>query len=135
MVTFSAIKFAKEGLCTVIVNDHINKFQEKTQVTVALRDGEGSGATTISGVISITTPENNSTIQSDSVDLVGKTTKNRKVKIKVNGVTATTISSDVDGVFTYPLKNLEANNLIQAVLLDGSNKEIAKSEEILVKVE
>lgn len=135
MVTFSAIKFAKEGLCTVIVNDHINKFQEKTQVTVALRDGEGSGATTMSGVISITTPENNSTIQSDSVDLVGKTTKNRKVKIKVNGVTATTISSDVDGVFTYPLKNLEANNLIQAVLLDGSNKEIAKSEEILVKVE
>jgi uncharacterized protein YfaP (DUF2135 family) len=89
----------------------------------------------MSGVISITTPENNSTIQSDSVDLVGKTTKNRKVKIKVNGVTATTISSDTEGVFTYPLKNLEANNLIQVVLLDGSNKEIARSEEILVKVE
>ncbi len=131
---FPGILFEKDWeVCTVTVNDRLNGLEARAQIQVSNRDGTGS--TTTSWTIVITSPENNTKVTADSIDLVWTTTKNKRVKIKLNWQTLTTISSDATGLFTYKIKNLDPSSLIQAILLDANNAEVANSNVVNITVE
>lgn len=84
----------------------------------------GSGET-----MEIITPENNSSITSDTVTVSGKTKKNSKVNITLNGTLAGTVLSNESGVFTKTLSNLtQKSNILDVAALDGTNTTIASAQ-------
>lgn len=61
----------------------------------------------------------------------GKTRKNSKISLALNGQDAGTIISDESGIFTKNITGItQENNILIAKLLDGSNSPIATSPEI-----
>ena len=81
--------------------------------------------------IVIITPENGTKIANDMVMVSGKSRKNSKVIIKLNGQEAGTVTTDEGGIFTKNLTALtQENNIITASLIDGANTVLASSPEI-----
>ncbi len=69
---------------------------------------------------------------SDTVTISGKTRKNSKVNIKLNGqVMGTPVLSDEFGLFTKNLIDIsQETNILTAELIDGDNAVLASSPEI-----
>lgn len=98
-------------------------------ITIKVEDTTSTVGTGTSEPISITTPEKNSAITSDTVGVSGKTKKNSKVIIKLNGNEVATVVSDDSGIFTKTLSNItQATNILSASVLDGNNIVIGTTE-------
>jgi hypothetical protein len=92
--------------------------------SIKIRIEDGSGATPVvtPESITITTPEKGSTITSNSVMMSGKTKKNSKVLIKLNGKEIWSAQSNEDGIFIYNLTGIDQqSNALSASVVDGSN--------------
>lgn len=90
-------------------------------------DTTGSGNT--AEPISIITPDNNSTITTDTVTVSGKTKKNSKISLKLNGKEVATVLSDDTGIYTKSLTDLtQSSNILSASVLDGNNNIIGTTE-------
>jgi hypothetical protein len=90
-------------------------------------------ATTSSGqeTVTIITPDNNSKITTDSVIVSGKTRKNSKVLIILNGKDMGNVLSDEEGLFNKTLSNLDQQkNILSASVVDGNNAVIGKSSDV-----
>ncbi|MFA5917878.1 MAG: hypothetical protein WC850_06625 [Candidatus Gracilibacteria bacterium] len=95
--------------------------------------GESTTPETID--ISIISPENGIVIGTNYVTVSGKTQKNHKVKIKIDGEDVKTTTSNNDGVFEEKLDNLKnGDSTIKAVVLDADNKEIGVSKDIKITI-
>lgn len=81
--------------------------------------------------MTIITPESGTKISGDMVVVSGKTRKNSKVNIKLNGqVMGTPVVSDDIGIFSKNISGLtQESNIIVAELIDGTNAIIASSPE------
>ncbi len=81
--------------------------------------------------VQILTPQMNGEIKGDVVTVSGKTRKNSKVRISLNGEETKTVVSDQDGMFTFPMTDLTlVNNVVKAEIIDADNKVIGSSKEI-----
>ena len=81
--------------------------------------------------ITIITPENGTKLTGDMAMISGRTRKNSKISIKLNGQDAGIINSDEGGIFTKNITGLtQEDNILTASLLDGSGLPIANSPEI-----
>lgn len=81
--------------------------------------------------VQILTPQMNGEIKGDVVTVSGKTRKNSKVRISLNGEEKKTVVSDQDGMFTFPITDLTlVNNVVKAEIVDANNKVIGSSQEV-----
>lgn len=90
-------------------------------------------ATTSTGqeAVTIITPENNSKITNDTVIVSGKTKKNSKVAITLNGQEVGTAVSDSEGLFNKNITGISQDkNILSVTVLDGNNAVAGKSSDI-----
>ena len=81
--------------------------------------------------VTIITPENDTKITGDMLMVSGKTRKNSKITLILNGQDVGTVVSDDSGIFTKNLTGLtQENNILVANLIDGTNTIVASSPEI-----
>lgn len=91
-------------------------------IKIRIEDGATTTPVTTPEAISITTPEKGSTVTSNKVTVSGKTKKNSKILIKLNGKEIGNVQSNADGIFIYDLTNLDQqSNIITASIVDGAN--------------
>lgn len=124
-----AIIFKRAGSQTLTVTETIEDADGSVTIKVdPADDTTGSGSNTAE-TISIITPDNNSTITNDTVTVSGKTKKNSKISIKLNGKEVATVLSDDTGIYTKSLTDLtQSSNIISASVLDGNNTVIGTAE-------
>ena len=127
--TFSkGLIFKKSGKQKLYVSDISEDIIGEITINV---DPEWSNSTGGDQVISIITPENGTKITGETVMVSGKTRKNSKISLALNGQDAGTVISDESGIFTKNITGItQENNILIAKLLDGSNSPIATSPEI-----
>lgn len=132
-ITFSkGLSFTKEGKMKVTVIDAENDNLEGV-ASVTVSTG-GDTVTTTKETVTITSPDNNSEIPSDSVNVTGSTKKNSKVQIFLNGKQVGESQTNEDGSFVYSLKKLDQEqNVLQVKLLDGTDKVSGESEKVSFK--
>ncbi len=122
------VTFKRTGNQKLSVND----LTEDADGSITIRIEENSTSWSGSGnteTITITTPEKWSAITSDSVMVSGKTKKNSKVVLKLNGNEVGTVISDDTGLFTKSLSNIsQSTNILTASVLDGNNAVIGATE-------
>jgi hypothetical protein len=81
--------------------------------------------------VTIITPENNSKITTNSVIVSGKTRKNSKVLLTLNGKDAGNALSDEEGLFNKTLSNIDQEkNILSVSVIDGNNAVIGKSSDV-----
>lgn len=81
--------------------------------------------------VTIITPENNGKIAGETLVISGKTRKNSKVTITLNGKEVATVSSDDSGVFTKSLSGItQENNILLASVVDANGKVIGTSSAV-----
>ncbi len=81
--------------------------------------------------VTIITPENGTKITGDMVMVSGKTRKNSKITLSLNGQDSGTVVSDDSGIFTKNITGLtQEENILMANLTDGTSTIIASSPEI-----
>jgi hypothetical protein len=114
--------------------------KQELTVTETMEDVSGSvnitvedNATTVpiesTEPISIMTPAAGSTITTDTVEMSGKTKKNSKVLIKLNGQDAGSAQTDDAGIFTYKLTGInQQTNIVTASVVNGTNTVIGTTE-------
>ncbi len=123
-----AIIFKHKGNQTLQVSDAV----EDAEGTVTIKVDPADSTTTTSGsgeTITIITPENNSSITTDTLTISGKTKKNSRVILKLNGTEVATLPSDDSGIFTKTLGNItQTSNILTAEIIDGNNKTIGSTE-------
>lgn len=79
----------------------------------------------------ILTPSQDAKITGNTLNISGKTRKNSKVTLNLNGQDIGTVVSDNDGIFTKEVSNFsQENNILKASLIDASNQVIAASPEV-----
>jgi hypothetical protein len=132
--TFSkGLAFSKEGKMKVTVVD-IDTENLEGSATVTVTAGSASQTQT-AGDITITSPANGDSIPDTKTTVNGTTKKNSKVQIFLNGKKIGDTQSDDTGNFLFPIKTLEQDqNVIQAKLLDGTDKVIASTDQISITV-
>ena len=136
--TFSkGLLFTKEGRMTVTVIDLENEQITGTATVTVSNVGSDTAATSTGDTqVSVTSPSNGSIITTTSVDVVGTTKKNSKVKFSVNGKEVGQTQSDPSGAFLYTVKTLDSDkNALQVSVLDGTDKVIGQSDTILLTVQ
>lgn len=120
--------FKKSGKQKIYVTDVSDDIIGEATINVE------SATTTVTPAdtsIAIITPENGTKIANDMVMVSGKSRKNSKIIIKLNGQEAGTVTTDEGGIFTKNLTALtQENNIITASLIDGANTVLASSPEI-----
>lgn len=85
-------------------------------------------------IVTITTPDNNSEIPSDALNVTGAAKKNSKIQIFLNGKQVGEAQTSEDGKFIYALKKIDQEqNVLQVKLLDGTDKIIGESEKVSFK--
>lgn len=133
-ITFSkGLSFTKEGKMKVTVIDAENDNLEGV-ASVTVTTGNDTVSATKETVI-ITSPDNNSEIPSDSVNVTGTAKKNSKIQIFLNGKQVGESQTSEEGSFIYSLKKLEQEqNVIQVKLLDGTDKIVGESEKVSFKI-
>ncbi len=133
-ITFSkGLSFTKEGKMKVTVIDAENdNLEGVASVTVTI----GSDTTSPSKeTVTITSPDNNSEIPSDSVNTTGTAKKNSKIQIFLNGKQVGESQTSEDGTFIYELTKLEQEqNVLQVKLLDGTDTVIGESVKVSFKI-
>lgn len=123
------IVFKKSGKQKIYVYDVSDEIQGEVTVTV---EAEWATTTTNDQTITIITPETGTKITADMVVVSGKTRKNSKVNIKLNGqdMGSPALSDDI-GIFTKNISGItQESNILVAELIDGTNTVVAKSAEI-----
>ncbi|NRH20619.1 hypothetical protein HOO68_01070 [Candidatus Gracilibacteria bacterium] len=127
--TFSkGLIFKKSGKQKLYVSDISEDIIGEITINV---DPEGSTTTGGDQTITIITPENGTKIAGETVMVSGKTRKNSKISLTLNGQDAGTVISDESGIFTKNITGItQENNILLAKLLDGSNAPVATSSEI-----
>lgn len=123
-----AIVFKHKGNQTLQVSDAVE--DAEGVVTIKVDPADVAGTTTGSGEsITIITPENNSSVTSDTITVSGKTKKNSKVSIKLNGVDVGTTQSLDSGIFTQTIPNItQSTNILTVSIFDGTNKVVGTAE-------
>ena len=123
------IVFKKSGKQKIYVYDVSDEIQGEVTVTV---DAEWTTTTTNDQTITIITPETGTKITADMVVVSGKTRKNSKVNIKLNGqdMGSPALSDDI-WIFTKNISGItQESNILVAELIDGTNTVVAKSAEV-----
>jgi hypothetical protein len=120
--------FKKSGKQKIYVSDVSDDIMGEATIIV--------DAATVTPIVSdanvtIITPENDTKITDDMVMVSGKTRKNSKITLMLNGQDVGTIVSDDTGIFTKNLTGLtQENNILIANLIDGTSTTVASSPEI-----
>ncbi len=99
--------------------------------------GKGGGAAPATGteLVTITSPDEGSTLGSSTFSVVGTTKKNSRVQLFVNGTKALETQTDEKGTFLFDIKKTEqAKNVLSVTVLDGTNKVIGTSANVNVTV-
>jgi hypothetical protein len=98
-------------------------------IKIRVEDGSTTQTPPTSESITITTPEKGSTVTNDTVMMSGKTKKNSKVLIKLNGAEVGNAISNDDGIYTFKLMNInQQSNILSASVVDGTNTVIGNVE-------
>lgn len=130
--TFSkGLIFKKSGKQKLYVSDISEDIIGETTINVDPQCSGPDCTGPASDDIKIITPDNGTKITGDTVMVSGKTRKNSKISLSLNGQDAGTVISDESGIFTKNITGItQENNILLAKLLDGSNSVIANSPEI-----
>ena len=130
-ITFSkGLSFTKEGKMTVTVIDAEDDNLEGV-VSVTVENASDNTPVATKEPVTITSPDNNSEIPSDSINITGVTKKNSNIQIWLNGKLSGETQTSTEGDFVYALKNLDQEqNVLQVKLLDGNDEIIGESESI-----
>ncbi|PID84422.1 hypothetical protein CSB09_01275 [Candidatus Gracilibacteria bacterium] len=124
-VTFKNIK----GKRKLVVFDSDGKDIEGAVQILVEEGAQTGGADDVE--VKILSPQMNGAIKGSVVTVSGKTRKNSKVRIFLNGKEVKTVISDKDGTFTLPLSGLTlSDNVLKAEVLDAENKAIGSSKEV-----
>lgn len=114
---------------TVTVFDAEDDNLEGTAIVTVTSGTEPN--TSLKEVVTITSPDSNSEIPSDSTTVTGSAKKNSKVQIFLNGSKVGESQTDETGKFLYEVKKIDQEqNVLQVKLIDGSDKVIGESEKI-----
>ncbi|MFA6090892.1 MAG: hypothetical protein WC774_03905 [Candidatus Gracilibacteria bacterium] len=134
VVTFSkGLSFTKTGKMKVTVMDIDNDNLEGV-ASVTVDDTASTTATVGKEIVTIVSPDNNSEIPADPLNVIGSTKKNSKVQIWLNGKQAGDSQTGDDGKFVYELKKLDQEqNILQVKVLDGTDTIIGESEKVSFK--
>lgn len=98
-------------------------------ITIRVDEGNTTEPTTTGEAITITTPEKGTTLTTDTYIMSGKTKKNSKVVIKMNGTELGTTQSDDAGMYTFTIKSItQQSNILTASILDGTNTVVGTTE-------
>lgn len=82
-------------------------------------------------MVTITSPDNNSEIPSDTVNVTGTAKKNSKIQIFLNGKQVGDSQTSEDGKFIYALKKIDQQqNVLQVKLLDGTDAVSGESDKV-----
>jgi len=85
--------------------------------------------------IEILSPENNTSIWTSSTKISGETTKNHNILIVLNSKQEFTTTSNAGWIFEKEISGLEnGENIIQAFVLDSSDKKIGESNKVNMTV-
>ncbi len=123
-----ALIFKKSGKQKIYVSDVSDDIIGEATISV---DPAAVATPTLDQNVAIITPENDTKITGDMLMVSGKTRKNSKITLMLNGQDAGTVVSDDSGIFTKNLTGLnQENNILVANLIDGTNTTIASSPEI-----
>ena len=123
-----ALIFKKSGKQKVYVSDVSDDIIGEATISV---DPAAVTTPTLDQNVTIITPENDTKITGDMLMVSGKTRKNSKITLMLNGQAAGTVVSDDSGIFTKNLTGLtQENNILVANLIDGTNTTISSSPEI-----
>ena len=131
--TFSkGLSFTKEGSLKVVASD-FDKPKIEGSIKVKVGGGTDTPVTTGSESVTITSPDNNSTLGNANFSVVGATKKSSKVQLFVNGVKALESQSDEKGAFLFEVKNTsQAKNVLSVKVLDGTDKVIGESSKVTI---
>ncbi len=131
--TFSkGLAFTKEGSLKVVASDFD---KPKIEGSIKVKVGGGTDAPVATGTesVTITSPDNNSTLGNANFSVVGATKKSSKVQLFVNGAKALESQTDDKGAFLFEVKNTsQAKNILSVKVLDGTDKVIGESSKITV---
>jgi hypothetical protein len=93
---------------------------------------EDANPTTTTGAaepVTISFPEKGTSVTTDTITMSGKSRKNSKVVIKLNGKELGSTQTDEVGTFTYKLTGInQQSNILSAAVYDGSNVVIGTGE-------
>lgn len=133
-ITFSkGLAFTKAGKMKVTVMDIDNDNLEGV-ASVTVEDNTTTAPITGTEKVMIISPDNNSEIPSDSVNIIGSTKKNSKVQVWLNGKQVGDSQTGEDGKFVYELKKLDqTQNIVQVKVLDGTDAVIGESDKVSFK--
>ena len=120
--------FKKSGKQKIYVSDLTDDIMGEATIMV---DAAATTTSTTDASVTIITPESGTKITGDMVMVSGKTRKNSKITLSLNGQDAGTVVSDDSGIFTKNITGLtQENNILIANLIDGTSTTIASSPEI-----
>lgn len=130
--TFSkGLIFTKEGTAKISVDD-FDRIKVKGNTTVTVKATSDTG-TAGKEVVTITSPDNNSTLGKPDFQVLGATKKSSKVQLFVNGEKNQESQTDETGSFLFQVKSTgQAKNTLVVKVLDGSDKIIGESSSVLV---
>ena len=133
--TFSkGLAFTKEGTFKVVVSD-FDKPKIEGSVKVKVTAGTDTATSSGSELVTITSPDDGSTLGSSSFSVVGTTKKNSKVQLFVNGTKALESQTDDKGGFVFQASKVDqAKNILSVKVLDGTNKIIGESTKVNVTI-
>jgi len=134
--TFSkGLSFTKEGTFKVVVSDFDKaRIEGSTKVKVSASGGS-STANTGTELVTITSPDDNSTLGNSTFSVVGTTKKNSRVQLFMNGQKALETQTDDKGTFVFDVKKTDqAKNVLSVTVLDGTDKAIGESAKVNVTV-
>lgn len=124
--------FRSSGNQKIYVADVDNSADITWETTISVQPADtNSNPTDQTETVVVVTPAQNTKITSDNLAVSGKTKKNSKVSIILNGKEEGTSISDENGLFTKTISSpLQEKNILKVNLLDGSNVVIASSDDV-----
>jgi hypothetical protein len=129
--TFSkGLAFSKAGSMTVSVID-IDDDKVEGVAKVNVSEGDAGSGVTASETVTITSPENGSTVSGTEVNLIGTAKKNSKFKVFLNGEEVGESQTDDKGEILYVLKGLDQQqNVVSIKIFDGTDKAVGESQKV-----
>lgn len=120
------VTFKRAGKQKLRAYDLTNDITAEVTIDVSER---AATTTTSTEEIQILTPAADSKITGTTVVISGKSRKNSKISLTLNGQDVGSVVSDNDGLFTKEITNItQESNILKAALLDVNNETIASSE-------
>lgn len=125
------LAFSKAGNMTVSVIDiDDDKVEGVAKVNVSEGAATGSGSAG-SETVTITSPENGSTVSGKEIDIIGTTKKNSKFTVYLNGKEAGESQTDDKGAILFKLKNIDQQqNVVSVKVFDGNDALAGESQKI-----